>query len=64
MDKFEFIYDKVTDISNLIYGDLKTKTEIQESLLKLIIISCKLYENNNDFKNKINKMDKYFMFKI
>jgi len=60
MDKFEFIYDKVTDISNLIYGDLKTKTEIQESLLKLIIISCKLYENNNDFKNKINEMDRYF----
>ena len=64
MDKFEFIYDKVTDISNLIYGDLKTKTEIQESLLKLIIISCKLYENNNDFKNKINEMDRYFMSKI
>ena len=60
MDKFEFIYDKVTDISNLIYDDLKTKTEIQESLLKLIIISCKLYENNNDFKNKINEMDRYF----
>jgi len=60
MDKFKFIYDKVTDISNLIYGDLKTKTEIQESLLKLIIISCKLYENNNDFKNKINEMDRYF----
>ena len=64
MDKFEFIYDKVTDISNLIYGDLKTKIEIQESLIKLIIISCKLYENNNDFKNKINEMDRYFMFKI
>jgi len=64
MDKFKFIYDKVTDISNLIYGDLKTKTEIQESLLKLIIISCKLYENNNDFKNKINEMDRYFMSKI
>ena len=64
MDKFKFIYDKVTDISNLIYGDLKTKTEIQESLLKLIIISCKLYENNNDFKNKFNEMDRYFMSKI
>jgi len=61
---YEFIHKKVIDICNCIFGNIKTKTDAKETILLMIATSCKLYESDNNFRNKINETERYIKLKM
>ena len=63
-DMYKLLNKTAKDISNCVSGDYETKETIKESVLQLVAMSCLYYSKNNDFKIKIDELNKYFEIKL